>query len=762
MLSFDSSLSNALKNSNTTAFWVLKLYYNDESSFIGVSDIDRADGSDFYYGLVASWGSLTQSLDFFNFNTAISNMTVNLINTERSIKGKRFSDLLSTNNFGNRKWELFLNTSQAGTFDTSARMIGTGVISGDIEYGYSSIKFTLLDLNAKHNKNIPSSIVTSSSYPNAPEKNINKPIPMAYGDFYEKDNIGTIPTGNFDRFKHFYKSAFPAIVTDKFDIGEQAVEAHVDSQSMHTLDSENIYYYKSGSYATVTGTTDATTNNPRIEFTGSRCKAYFPLSTSGFTTSGTGTHINEANISNGSFDISNITTISCNSGNNVTVTYAIPQSSKLGEYVGITALTKFGNVTLNGSPASLLGLNVFKVGDIAYTPSGAVTTNAELTNNIASIFSGGTDAWNFEGTLDYTLSAGAGTGDLEVEVLESGIVVEFDLDDIETHTFEELYEENVTYSYSVENQWDREVEYITETVTKARTKTANTPAEVEHVYVSGKGRKYGSWIDADSRNNGYNQNDLIENPVYIIEDILRTELSLTSSDIDYSLFDISGDSSSGTIKEIYNDSVSDIKFAFSQYKFINSRDLINRISKQILSWVWFSGDGKVKIKTLLRPSDTFTVQKTIDFNNINLKSISKTKLNTVRNDITVNYNYDYAQNQNISEVNTTDSTSAGTTVDGNNKTLKLNLDAESIIDETTATQLANAYKTIFKDRKIILKFDIPTPQYNDLEIADYITFSNWDDNLKLYGTAFNSDVFLITKISKKVNGCSIEAIKVDA
>ena len=47
MLSFDSSLSNALKNANTTAFWVLKLYYNDESSFVGVSDIDRADGSDF-------------------------------------------------------------------------------------------------------------------------------------------------------------------------------------------------------------------------------------------------------------------------------------------------------------------------------------------------------------------------------------------------------------------------------------------------------------------------------------------------------------------------------------------------------------------------------------------------------------------------------------------------------------------------------------------------------------------------------------------
>lgn len=64
MLSFDTSLSNALKNSNTTAFWVLKLYYNGESNFIGVSDRHREDGSDIYYGIVASFGTLRQSLDF--------------------------------------------------------------------------------------------------------------------------------------------------------------------------------------------------------------------------------------------------------------------------------------------------------------------------------------------------------------------------------------------------------------------------------------------------------------------------------------------------------------------------------------------------------------------------------------------------------------------------------------------------------------------------------------------------------------------------
>ena len=67
MLSFDAELTTFLNKSSTTAFWVLKLYYNDESAFLGVSDSTRVDGSDEYYGIVSSWGRHVQSLDFFTF-----------------------------------------------------------------------------------------------------------------------------------------------------------------------------------------------------------------------------------------------------------------------------------------------------------------------------------------------------------------------------------------------------------------------------------------------------------------------------------------------------------------------------------------------------------------------------------------------------------------------------------------------------------------------------------------------------------------------
>ena len=237
MLSFDSSLEQALETSSTESFWVLKLYYNAEGSsdFIGVSDKDRTDGSDIYYGIIASWGGLSQSLDFFNFTTSTLSMSISLINTDNTINGGRFSDLLSSNNFANRKWELFQNTSRHDTYDTSARMIGCGVISGNISYTDRALSLKLLDKTSKYNKQIPSSVVDIATYPNAPEKNINKPIPIAYGDFYQKTNIGTIPTSFFDRYKQFYKSAYPAIITDQWDVGVAAAEAKADSQALQLV-----------------------------------------------------------------------------------------------------------------------------------------------------------------------------------------------------------------------------------------------------------------------------------------------------------------------------------------------------------------------------------------------------------------------------------------------------------------------------------------------------------------------------------------------
>lgn len=47
---------------------------------------------------------------------------------------------------------------------------------------------------------------------------------------------------------------------------------------------------------------------------------------------------------------------------------------------------------------------------------------------------------------------------------------------------------------------------------------------VNNSFAKGKGRMFGKWVDDNSRSNGYDENDLIQNPAYIIESIIRDEI----------------------------------------------------------------------------------------------------------------------------------------------------------------------------------------------------------------------------------------------
>ena len=826
MLSFDTALTSALANANTTAFYVLKLYYNDESAFIGVSDRHRQDGTDIYYGIVTNFGNYTQSLDFFNFSTSTGNMTVTLINSENSIKGGRFSDLLASNNFANRKWELFLNANNTTTLDTAARMIASGVISGEISYDENNTTLTLLDNSSKYHKRIPANTVDSSTFTNAPTKNIGKPIPIAYGDFYEKTDIGTIPTTHYDKYYNFYKSAFPAIVTNKWDVQEAGSLAKADTQAVNTMDAENIYIYSRGYYPTLTGT-NVITANPVIEYKGSTASVYVPISTSNLASeSGSGTFsvANEERVGDGSFSAVALWTADSSTTNNsvATMTFAFPKVDKLGTYSDISALVKWGTVSdFEGENSESFRFTVSS----SNVDIDTITDDSETKNSIGGLYSGKTATWDFEGSINYTLLGGSDNALHTAQIYESGAVIDYTFENIDSHqvleTFEQLIPRHT--GLSPDKIYSGGEAYITQ----LRTVTKLTPSEIDYVYYSGKGRQYGAYIDADSRNQGYNANAVIENPIFIIESILRSELGviytgsgtsttsnklvdsnasfatsvvgqtlynikdkttamvtardsgttlsisadimasgekyviggLTSDEIDHASFDTSGNTTNGLLGDIYEDAVGDVKFAFSQYKFIDSKDMLERLGRLCFSYVFIGGDGKFKIKTLRRTDDYSASDQTIDYNDMTLNKIGKTPLASVKNSVLVNYNHSYGANQNKSEATATDSTSQGTTVNGFNQTMKYELDANEILDSTTATKLAEAYINIMKSRKDIVEFNCVRTKYNHLEIGDIIDFSNWNSNLELYGAAM-SGYFIVASISKSLTGCSIKAIKV--
>lgn len=785
MLSLNSSLTDSLKFANTSAFWVLKLYYNDDSTstnFIGVSDQHIVDnnGSDIYYGIVKNWGEYTQSIDFFSFTSTTGSMNVTLMNTPDTLQGGRFTDLFATKNFGNRKWELFLHTRtdqhETNILDSSDRLIGTGVISGDIKYNYADVKLTLINNDGTYHNQIPKNRITTANYPNAPEENIDKPIPMAYGDFSPDETAETYGTGaNFDHY--FTKGKFPAIITDKWNKTDAQVFAQPDSVVLFELDQDNMYMYLNNYYVQCNSTnvdvdaSYAEHSKPRIDFSGTAWSMFIPYVVSD-ETSGMSDWANTVDN-----DLSTHGRVSEGAGGGtISGFWRSPQfDTDLGTVSTVKWVIFYKDFNVNADT----NVTHFSVRDALTGSAQNLTWNAGGgANPYAETFTPSwysTDDkanWSFSTPSKIELRFTHNSSDFAhyIDIYQTGIEINFNpnsrnftkkiVDITEILPSPQATAVSPSHSYFQDERGMSISKNLTKKIKK--TTTITTPDVGEYIYYSGQGREFGSWVDADSRNNGYNSGNLIPNPIYMIEDILRTELGATSTTIDYAGFDSAGNTTNGTVKLPFADSIGDIKFSFSQYKLINSKELIERIGRQCMTFTFLSADGKFKVKPLLLPGDTFTVDATINFFDIKFTCLGKTNINNVRNKVIINYAEDYGKDRMIKSVTETDATSAGTGATGNNDTLTLEMDADCIIDDTTATQLAKGYIQLFKDRKIVIEFEIVTPKYHYLEVTDYITFTNWDSNLKLYGASFNSDVFIITNISKSVDNLKIRAIKVDS
>ena len=748
MLSFSSGLTNGLYARNTNTFWVVKLYYNAGSSslFYGLSDANRDDGDDFYYGLITDFGQFIQNIDYFDYTSSISTMTLKIANVPNSINGGRFSDLLSSQNFANRKWELFQCKQEVRPWDTSSNLLAEGVIAGDFTYNRNEVVLQLLDKSGTIHKDLPTSVVTSSD---APEENLNKPIPMQYGDFSEKSDIGTIPS-NFSKYAP--RARFPAIVINSWDDSNNVVVAQCDSQRMHTVDADLVFQYQKNIYPNlgsvafaVSGSTDI------IRFSGSS-NIYYPELKNG------------SGLTDGSFQTG--ATVTANAGSTGTVQFDIPKQPNLGVITDINLVCSFQDFVGSGQDA-------FTFRDANNTGNSVNVTfsDSNLEQSIDIPLTGGSlifstseqENWSFEGTYEFFLDAGASVN-VNAQFKEVALEITYTADQDYTQYIQDINEQKTMMDSFIQN--DRRV-LVPRQVIKKKKEVTN-PANIEYVYFSGKGRKFGSWADDDSRDNGYDENDVIENPIYIAEDIIRTELSY--SDINTTVFDASGNSTNGKITNVFDigtanhpSSIANIKFAFSQNKFINSKSLIENIGSLCGTFFFLSAGKTFKTATLEKDADYASgdAVENIDYNFMTLDSIAFTPLNAVRNSIVVDYDYDYAKNQTKKSVSASDSTSQGTTASGVSQTLEMEIEADKILDTATATGLASYYKDISKDRKLVIMFDVPTARYNHLEVGDIINFENWDSNIKLYGTAMTTSfLFMITQTTKRPHGCEFVVTEV--
>tara|TARA_S200002703_G_scaffold43017_1_gene37421 strand:- start:37 stop:1443 length:1407 start_codon:yes stop_codon:yes gene_type:complete len=446
-----------------------------------------------------------------------------------------------------------------------------------------------------------------------------------------------------------------------------------------------------------------------------------------------------------------------------TLSFGIPQFQNLGEIVSVKLIFYW---QMDGAaPSTAHGITALG-GALSWTWS---DTNAYVVNEFdftSSISTANKDSWALESQVTITLNDNTSDVGQILLIQEAAIEVEYKLEQgfgkvVETVEYiQKPYEVMVSTRDAFDGRRDDTHETILQTHRIVTHQDVTAPKEVNVLYINAKGRKFGSWIDANSRNNGYDQDNLIENPVYIIEDILRTEMGLGDSDIDYATFDTIGNTTNGTIGTAFNDSVGDVKFAFSQYKFMDGISVIQKICKQSGLYFFFNSEGKATLRQRLQTSQYSSADRTVDFNDCLFKGFSRSSINSIRNEIEINYRYDYGTEQTLLSDTSSDATSK-TKYSSSSKAQKLKLDADSIQDTTTAQKLGDCYLNWFKDRKNRVELTILKPRYSDLEIGDIVNFINFPSDLKAYGNAITtSDYFIIDDISKTPNSIDIKCTEV--
>ena len=739
MLSFPTNLANELRD-KSSAYWYIRLYYGAEGAtdFTGMSDKDRVLNSVKYRGLVLNWGTLIHSVDLNSFTPSVLAMNgLTLSNVDDSISGGRFTDLFNTQNYVNRKWVLMMGADSVAYTDHV--QIGQGIITDQIDQSSSQVTLSLLEDVSALTVEVPTNRVNTTDHPNAPENNFGKPIPMAYGDFGLKTDIGTIPTSGAEFDRYFVKGKFPAVITNKWDATNAYVIASPDAVTMSAMDNKNVYMGIDNQMSPCEdGNVTVSTATPQITFKGDTWRAYFTLAKDAAYDTG-----DYANTIDSEFDTTYTLTEPTPPGSTYEITtgWKIPKIPKLGEILSVNIMFDFG--TFSGTapvPSAGNGFEINTAGDAF-----AVTWNGgDQTINITSEFSAAEQsAWSFEKDITLDMDdTGGQAADQSYTINEVGIELVF----TPSQTFTKEY---VTTTVTMLNWGNfRRVKSV---------HTDTTPEITDYIYYAGKGREYGAWVDADSRNNGYNSGALIENPVYMIEDILRTELSLSSSNIDYASFDVAGNTTNGEIGNVFNLAVGSIEYAFSQYRFIDGWALCQEIAANCGCVLYQSGDGTVKITVRERDEDYTASDRTIKYDEMQNIKPGITPLGGVRNRITVNYDIDYASDTTTAiTAITKDTTSQGSGATGINATQELIYDNRFTLDSDTAVGFSTYLKDIYAYRKKMLTFNISTPKHNDLEIGDTIAFSSFPSTFKIYGNTITAtDIYMITQITKRPNGCSI-------
>lgn len=259
----------------------------------------------------------------------------------------------------------------------------------------------------------------------------------------------------------------------------------------------------------------------------------------------------------------------------------------------------------------------------------------------------------------------------------------------------------------------------------------------DNLSVNASGADFGAWIDADDRgnaeanDNGRYEGALVENAAYIIETILRDELGLGSSGIDWESFDTLGNTTDGERK--------DWKLATIIGVQDNSLNMIADFCQQAGLVFFQNYENKEKVITLKKQ----TAVKTIDRTTIRGDSIEVgfSELENVLNEFYLNYDkswvtgnyrktlYVTASSNNLSSNSRSGTPNTYTDLCSDsqskyNTTKRLTMDCDWINDEATAELLIKWLAEWHCYRKRIFPFKTRGLEHVNLEMGDQVNIDH--------------------------------------
>lgn len=765
MLDFNATITGALERRSSKSLYLIRLYYGDESAFTGISSVDFTDGSDFYRGVVSSVGSIQDTLDLFSFRVNQANVNISVVNTKAFDSNKRFSDLVGTNAYDGRKCEIYVIPNvDIGNIDKE--QIFSGIITADFSYDQRQCSIYVNNYKQKFDISLPQTIIrqddTSNDFHYAPEQNFNKPIPMLYGSFIPDSGYAYNPGASTsvlnepatDRFGSTRHLA-PAVVVNEFDTSSNKTIAKADTAAIKSMNARRAFLFQSGIYSNIefktvssvdTVTVAEATAAVSFNFADKNAYAIIPLipaagQDSSFTRDRHSTTV-----------LSTATTTQ-NQPNEL-YTLGIGDVSSLGTLASTNPVRIFlvGSVTGNVVDVQIEINDSAATTEVAYgggTPTrGSILGHSDETKNVAN-FGSGASSWQFAQDVKFLVTPGSSNSTLNIDA--AFLQVEYTPNEAKSFvgTVKETKTYNVgPYEFSVK---DVDVE-----------KDFSFPSNAQVIFISATGRKYGSWIDGSrgSPGNNKNENDLIEHPAHIIEDILRTEMGLADANIDMTSFDT-----------VYNLATSTVAH-FSQINQVGGFDLIDDICRQFGFYFFFSGEGKAtlvprKLASAYNPS-SLSPDITISFNDCIFKGISKTDVGNVYTKVRLEYDYDYGNRKNQMNI-TTSSTNKGDYNRGKDIELITSCDKIWYVNaadrnETSAKSFAQAahdlYLDLYKTRKNVIKLTSYNLTHLKLEVGDIAAISDEPEEITLYGTAITNQNFMITKTMKYPDKIELELTQV--